>query len=113
QTVATVDIPLAGKGTDSTSKEALETLRNDILPSTLGQVEGVDYAVGGVTAADQDWSDAMKKSVPLVFGFVLIFAFLLLTAAFRSIVVAGKAVVLNLLSVGGGHGTLAPTFQLG
>ena len=40
------------------------------------------------------------RSAPLVFGFVLIFAFLLLTAAFRSIVVAGKAVVLNLLSVG-------------
>ena len=66
---------------------------------TLGQVAGVDYAVTGFTAADEDWKDSMTRSAPLVFGFVLIFAFLLLTAAFRSVVVAGKAVALNLLSV--------------
>jgi uncharacterized membrane protein YdfJ with MMPL/SSD domain len=112
-TVATVDIPLNGKGTDDVSKAALSTLRNDLLPQTLGQVDGVEYAVTGSTAADKDWSDGMKKSVPLVFGFVLIFAFLLLTAAFRSIVVAGKAVVLNLLSVGAAYGILVALFQWG
>jgi uncharacterized membrane protein YdfJ with MMPL/SSD domain len=113
QTVATVDIPLAGKGTDSVSKAALATLRNDILPRTLGQVDGVDYAVGGTTAEDKDWADTMKRTFPLVFGFVLIFAFILLTAAFRSVVVAGKAVVLNLLSVAAAYGVLVALFQWG
>src|SRR5215207_2278246 len=56
-TVATVDIPLAGAGTDSVSKEALATLRDELLPRTVGQVDGVEYAVTGLTAADQDWSD--------------------------------------------------------
>jgi uncharacterized membrane protein YdfJ with MMPL/SSD domain len=113
QTVATVEIPLAGKGTDSVSKEALGTLRNEILPSTLGQVDGVEYAVGGTTAEDKDWSDTMKQTFPLVFGFVLIFAFILLTAAFRSVVVAAKAVVLNLLSVAAAYGVLVALFQWG
>jgi uncharacterized membrane protein YdfJ with MMPL/SSD domain len=112
-TVATVDIPLEGNGSDSTSKAALHTLRSDVLPNTLGKVSGIEYAVGGFTAADEDWKNSMLKSAPLVFGFVLIFAFLLLTAAFRSVVVAGKAVILNLLSVGAAYGILVMTFQWG
>jgi RND superfamily putative drug exporter len=112
-TVATIDIPLAGKGSDAVSKKALHTLRSGLLPKTLGQVEGVEYAVGGFTAADEDWKNSMTKSAPIVFGFVLIFAFLLLTAAFRSVVVAGKAVILNLLSVGAAYGILVMVFQWG
>jgi uncharacterized membrane protein YdfJ with MMPL/SSD domain len=112
-TVATVDVPLRGNGTDDVSKAALSTLRNDILPRTVGQVDGVEYAVTGTTAADKDWSASMVKTAPLVFGFVLVFAFFLLTAAFRSVVVAGKAVVLNLLSVGAAYGLLVVLFQWG
>ncbi len=112
-TVATVDIPLDGNGSDAVSKKALSTLRHDVLPNTLGKVAGIDYAVTGFTAADEDWKASMMRSAPLVFGFVLIFAFLLLTAAFRSVVVAGKAVVLNLLSVAAAYGILVITFQWG
>jgi RND superfamily putative drug exporter len=112
-TVATVDIPLDGNGSDKASKAALHTLRDGLLPNTLGKVSGVDYAVTGFTAADEDWKASMTKSAPLVFGFVLIFAFLLLTAAFRSVVVAGKAVILNLLSVGAAYGLLVIIFQWG
>jgi uncharacterized membrane protein YdfJ with MMPL/SSD domain len=112
-TVATVDIPLAGKGTDDVSKAALGTLRNEVLPNTVGQLEGVEYGVTGTTAADKDWADSMTRSVPLVFGFVLLFAFLLLTASFRSVVVALKAIVLNLLSVGAAYGLLVVLFQWG
>src|SRR5918999_753942 len=111
--VATVEIPLAGSGTDATSQAALTTLRDELLPATVGQVEGVEYAVGGVTAADKDWSDSMKTTAPLVFGFVLLFAFLLLLVSFRSIVVALKAIVLNLLSVGAAYGVLVAVFQWG
>jgi uncharacterized membrane protein YdfJ with MMPL/SSD domain len=112
-TVATVDIPLDGNGTDSVSKAALSTLRDELLPQTLGKVAGVEYAVTGTTAADQDWSDSMTKTAPLVFGFVLVFAFILLMASFRSIVVALKAIVLNLLSVGAAYGLLVALFQWG
>ena len=55
----------------------------------------------------------MKKSIPLVFGFVLLFAFLTLLISFRSIVVALKAILLNLLSVAAAYGLLVALFQWG
>ena len=64
KTVVVVDIPLAGNGTDDASLAALSTLRDELVPQTVGSVEGVEYAVGGMTAADQDWSAAMKSFVP-------------------------------------------------
>jgi len=111
--VATVAIPLAGNGTDAASQAALATLRTELLPQTLGRVSGVEYAVTGTTALDKDWESSMKTSAPLVFGFVLIFAFLILLVSFRSIVVALKAILLNLLSVGAAYGVLVMLFQWG
>ena len=108
-----VDIPLAGNGTDAASQAALATLRDELLPQTVGKVDGVEYAVTGTTALDKDWEATMTKTAPLVFGFVLIFAFLLLLASFRSLVVAIKAIVLNLLSVGAAYGLLVAIFQWG
>jgi putative drug exporter of the RND superfamily len=112
-TVAIVEIPLVGGGSDEKSKHALATLREDVLPDTLGPLDGVEYAVGGFTAADQDWAEAMKRSIPLVFGFVLLFAFLVLLTSFRSLAVALKAIVLNLLSVAAAYGLLVAVFQWG
>ena len=112
-TVATVEIPLAGDGSDAESKAALATLRDELLPATVGTVGGVEYAVTGTTAAAEDWSAQMKSTAPLVFGFVLLFAFGLLLVSFRSIVVALKAIFLNLLSVGAAYGLLVAVFQWG
>ena len=112
-TVAQLSIPLAGTGTDAKSQAALATLREDLLPSTLGEVEGVEYAVTGTTALDKDWEAKMTTTAPLVFGFVLLFAFLIMLVSFRSIVVALKAILLNLLSVGAAYGILVATFQWG
>jgi uncharacterized membrane protein YdfJ with MMPL/SSD domain len=112
-TLAQVEIPLAGKGTDDVSNAALDTLRGQVLPATLGTVEGVEYAVTGTTAASYDFNSQMKAAAPLVFGFVLLFAFLLLLAAFRSVVIATKAILLNLLSVAAAYGILVAVFQWG
>jgi uncharacterized membrane protein YdfJ with MMPL/SSD domain len=112
-TVATVEIPLAGSGADETSTAALATLRDELLPQTVGTVDGVEYAVTGTTAASEDWSAKMKQTAPLIFAFVLLFAFGLLLVSFRSIVVALKAIVLNLLSVGAAYGILVAVFQWG
>ena len=113
RTVAEIDIPLAGDGSDSQSRAALAQLRNDLVPSTIGQVESATADVGGFTASSQDFNDTMKSHLPLVFGFVLIAAFLLLLVTFRSIVIPIKAIVLNLLSVGAAYGVLVWIFQDG
>jgi uncharacterized membrane protein YdfJ with MMPL/SSD domain len=112
-TVTRVELPLAGSGIDDASNEALATLRNDLLPETLGELDGVEYAVTGQTANSQDFNKSQTSSAPKVFGFVLLFAFGLLLVSFRSIVIAVKAIVLNLLSVAAAYGVLVAVFQWG
>jgi len=112
-TAAEISIPLPGSGTNSKSTHALLTLRNQLLPATIGHVPGATYAVTGATAGSYDWNQMMKSSIPIVFGFVLTFAFLLLLVSFRSIVIAAKAVVLNLLSVAAAYGVVVAVFQWG
>jgi uncharacterized membrane protein YdfJ with MMPL/SSD domain len=112
-TVARIDIPLVGEGTDSASLSALDKLRNDVLPATIGQVDGAEYGVTGPTATSADSNALLKAKAPIVFGFVLVFAFALLLVTFRSVVVAAKAIVLNLLSVGAAYGVLVAVFQWG
>ena len=84
-----------------------------MLPATVGKVSGATYAVTGPTAQSADENTLLKHKAPLVFGFVLVFAFLLLLISFRSIVIALKAILLNLLSVGAAYGVLVAVFQWG
>ena len=67
----------------------------------------------GDTAETIDLSDTMSDWLPIVFSFVLGLSFVLLTIAFRSLVVAAKAIVVNLLSVGAAYGLLVLVFQEG
>jgi putative drug exporter of the RND superfamily len=111
--IAAISIGLVGSGTDARSEHALELLRTRLVPGTLGAVPGVEAHVGGLTAESKDFNDLLKRRAPLVFAFVLGLAFVLLLAAFRSVVVAAKAIVLNLLSVGAAYGLLVAVFQWG
>ncbi|MGW3075957.1 MULTISPECIES: MMPL family transporter [unclassified Kitasatospora] len=111
--VAVVNIPLNGSGNDTTSNDALKSLREDLLPATVLKVPGTEAPVTGQTAASYDFNRKMTGSMPLVFGFVVAFAFLLMLTSFRSPVVAATAVVLNLLSVGAAYGVLTLVFQHG
>jgi RND superfamily putative drug exporter len=113
KTVNTLTMEIAGDGADAKSNEALDTLRDDLVPATLGKVGGLEaYSTGG-TAVDRDFNDSMISHLPLVFGFVIIAAFLLLLFTFRSIVIPIKAIVLNLLSIGAAYGAMVLVFQHG
>ena len=111
QTVATVALPTTGTGTDELSNRAADALRGDLVPATVGQVEGVEAYTTGEAAATGDFNDAMIGNLPYVFAFVLSAAFLLMLVTFRSIVIPIKAIVLNLLSVGSAYGLLVLVFQ--
>jgi uncharacterized membrane protein YdfJ with MMPL/SSD domain len=113
RTVAVVQIPLQGDGTDPASQHALATLRARIIPATVGAIAGVQVGVTGETAGTRDFIDGMRNHAPPVLGFVLGFAFLLLLVSFRSVVVPTKAIVLNLLSVAASYGILVAVFQHG
>jgi len=111
--VEVVSIPMQGDGTDTKSEEALATLRDTVIPTTIAKVDGTQTDVTGLTAGSKDFNDAMNARLPYVFAFVLGLAFLLLLVTFRSIVVPIKAIVLNLLSVGASYGILTLVFQDG
>ena len=111
--VGRITVPLPGNGTDGTSTKALLTLRGQLLPASIGKLPDATYGVTGSTAGSYDWNQMMKSSLPLVFGFVLTFGFLLLLASFRSLVIAAKAVLLNLLSVAAAYGVVVAVFQFG
>jgi uncharacterized membrane protein YdfJ with MMPL/SSD domain len=113
KTVANISIPIEGDGTDSTSNQALTALRDEIIPPTVGTLQDSEVGVTGLTAQSNDYSDQLKRNAPLVFAFVLILAFVLMLVSFRSIVIAAKAVALNLLSVGAAYGILVLVFQHG
>jgi RND superfamily putative drug exporter len=110
---ARVSIPLAGNGTNSTSIKALALLRNRVIPATIGRVPGVTVHTIGQTGSSVDFTNTMKSHAPIVFAWVLGLAFLLLLVTFRSIVIALKAIMLNLLSVGAAYGVLVLIFQQG
>jgi uncharacterized membrane protein YdfJ with MMPL/SSD domain len=113
KTVAVVDLAVRGTGTDAASEKSLAVLRDQVVPATVGKLQGAEVAVTGFTAGSKDFNDVMKSHLPLVFAFVLTLAFILLLVTFRSIVVPLKAIVLNLLSVGAAYGILKLVFQDG
>jgi RND superfamily putative drug exporter len=112
-TVANIAVPIDGKGTDAVSNASLEQLREVIVPATVGAVPGAEAGVTGATAQWKDSTDEMTSNLPLVVGFVLVLAFVLMLVSFRSPVIAAKAIVLNLLSVAAAYGVLVLVFQHG
>jgi uncharacterized membrane protein YdfJ with MMPL/SSD domain len=112
-TVANITVPIAGNGTDAASNASLAALRDTIVPETLGALPNTEAGVTGLTAAWKDQADELKSNLPPVVAFVLLFAFALMLVAFRSVVIAAKAIVLNLLSVGAAYGVLVLVFQHG
>jgi uncharacterized membrane protein YdfJ with MMPL/SSD domain len=112
-TVANITVPIDGNGTDADSNAALAALRDEIVPATVGALPNVETGVTGLTAQWKDSTDRMRSTLPPVVAFVLAFAFVLMLVAFRSIVVAAKAIALNLLSVAAAYGVLVLVFQHG
>ena len=108
-----VSVPLAGDGADSASSAALDDLRSRVLPATLGHVSGIEYNVGGLAAGQSDFGDQLHRTTPLVVGFVVLLAFLLMVAAFRSLAIPLTAVAVNLLSVCASYGVVKWIFQDG
>jgi RND superfamily putative drug exporter len=110
--VTALVVPVAGDADSETATNAVEDLRSDLIPTAF---QGVDakVLVGGHTAETVDYEHLTSHWLPLVFIFVLGLSFILLTIAFRSIVVPATAIAMNLLSVGAAYGLLVLVFIKG
>ena len=87
---------------DDATNELIERLRDGPLAAA-----GLNADLGGATAASVDQSSATASRLPLFIGGVIGLSFLLLLVAFRAPVVALKAGVLNLLSIGAAYGVVS------
>jgi RND superfamily putative drug exporter len=105
-------VPLHGDPVGKDAVAAVRDLRARVIPSIFRD-SGARVYVGGVTAENVDYFDAVTNPTPYVLLFVLGLSFILLTIAFRSIVVALVSVLLNLLSVGAAYGLLTLVFLKG
>jgi RND superfamily putative drug exporter len=76
-------------------------------------LKGTNGTLTGLAAVDRDFLHALFGSFPYVLGLVLLLTFILLTRAFRSVVLAIKAILLNLISLAGAFGIVVFVFQMG
>jgi RND superfamily putative drug exporter len=110
--VAAIGVEVGGDKTGQQALAAIRRLRSTLVPQAF-RGTGVRVVVGGDTADNVDFIDAMNRWLPFVFVFVLGLSFVLLTIVFRSIVVAGVSIALNLLSVGAAYGLVILVFRHG
>jgi putative drug exporter of the RND superfamily len=107
--VALLTTPVRGDPAGGAAVSAVRDLRANTIPQILGP-SGAKVYVGGQTADNVDYFDAVSNPTPYVLLFVLGLSFVLLTIAFRSLMVALVSIVLNLLSVGAAYGLLTLVF---
>jgi putative drug exporter of the RND superfamily len=84
------------------------TLRDDVLPKYH-----VTSYVTGTTPGNVDFTNRIASRMLLLILVVVAVAFVLLTTAFRSVVIATKAAIMNLLSIGAAYGVIVAVFQWG
>jgi putative drug exporter of the RND superfamily len=110
--ITLASVPLNVEPSSARGSEAIDRLRDDYVPRAFGAQAG-RVLVGGGPAEARDSFAISERWLPIVIAFVLILSLVLLTVAFRSIVIPLTAVAVNLLSVGAAYGILVLVFQEG
>jgi RND superfamily putative drug exporter len=104
-------IPTTSPQDDRTS-QLIHRLRDDVIAPAVAGSEMRVY-VGGPTATFVDLGEQTAARTPLFFAVVVGLSFLLLAVVFRSVVIALKAALMNLLSIGAAYGVVIAVFQWG
>jgi putative drug exporter of the RND superfamily len=110
--VAMLSVPVRGDPSGDAAVSAVRRLRSTTVPAAFAATDA-EVLVGGTTSENIDYFDSVIGPAPWVIAFVLGLTLVFLTVVFRSLVVAGTAVVLNLLSVSAAYGLLVLVFQDG
>jgi RND superfamily putative drug exporter len=110
---AFISVPFKVAPDGTAANNAIHTLRDDIVPPIEETMTNTQILVTGITANNVDFLEMRDTYTPIVFTFVLGLSFLLLMVVFRSLVIAIKAILMNLLSVGAAYGLIIWVFQEG
>ena len=106
--ISLLTVPVRGDAVSGPAVAAVRDLRNHVSRHLRRHRRTV--FVGGKTAENADYFDAASNPTPYVLAFVLGLSLIVLTVAFRSLVVALVSILLNLLSVGAAYGLLTLVF---
>ncbi|MFR0355333.1 MMPL family transporter [Streptomyces sediminimaris] len=96
----------------ATTTDLVNRLVGTTLPDAVSGTDAKGY-VTGTTAAQVDFRDIVSSRLPLIIGVVVGLAFLVILTVFRGLLVAVKAAVLNVLSIGASYGVVVAVFQWG
>src|SRR6201994_1836628 len=107
-TVASFSVIPTTRPQATQTEQLVHQLRDTALPKSK-----VTTYVTGTTAGTVDFSERITSRIPWLILTVVAIAFVLLTVAFRSVVIAVKAAVFNLLSIGAAYGVIVAIFQWG
>jgi len=110
--VAAIGVLVAGDRSGQRALDAVRRLRSEEIPRAFRGTD-VRVVVGGDTADNVDFIHDMNTWLPIVFAFVLGLSFVILTVVFRSIVIAGVSIALNLLSITAAYGLVILVFRHG
>jgi putative drug exporter of the RND superfamily len=95
-------------------RHTISNLQDNVLPALERKLGGdAQLTLGGVAAEDRDFVHAVYGKFPYVLAFVILLTFVLLMRAFRSVFLAVKAVILNLISLAAAFGIIVFIFQQG
>ncbi len=97
---------------DQRTEDLINNLRDNVIPEANAG-SGVVTHVDGQTAGYMDLATEISDKLPLVIITVVALSFVLLTLAFRTVVVPATAAVMNLLSVAAAYGVLTLVFEDG
>ncbi|WP_229909949.1 MMPL family transporter [Streptomyces flavofungini] len=109
--VSTLDLGARHATYSDEAAEALDHIRDDYLPATVGKLDGVESGVSGDVPRGVDYVDHQNQKLPLVLGLLLLMTFAMTVYAFRSVVLGLLGVGLNLLSAASALGLLVLVFQ--
>jgi len=104
-------IPTEGPAEPATS-DLVNNLRGSVIPKAEHGTNVQAY-VGGTTAAYVDLAAKISSKLPLQILVVIALSFVLLTLAFRTVVVPVQAALMNVLSIAAAYGVLTAIFQFG
>ena len=108
-----VEIPINADTGEQDAIDALNLLREEIVPAAFPDDGPAIALVSGATAGNVDFCDKINARTPIVIAFVVITAFVILVVMYRSLIIPAITVVLNLLAVGAACGVLVHVFQEG
>jgi RND superfamily putative drug exporter len=94
------------------TRQLFDHLKNVSLPQGVAGTAAKGYLTG-TTAAQLDFLEIVSGALPAIIAVVVGLAFLIILMVFRGLLIAVKAAVLNLLSIGASYGIVVAVFQWG